>query len=67
MAPYTYNHQRPAWSQSAHERGDAPVPMEPAAQMNAFVAQQREQAARAVMHPDHSDPDWRYYFGALTD
>jgi hypothetical protein len=24
----------------------------------------QEQAARSVMHPDHSDPDWRYYLTA---
>jgi hypothetical protein len=24
----------------------------------------REAAARAVMHPDWHDTDWRYYFGA---
>lgn len=22
-------------------------------------------AARAVMHPEHHDPDWRYYHGAM--
>ncbi len=25
---------------------------------------QAVQAARSVMHPDYSDPEWRYYHGA---
>ncbi len=25
-----------------------------------------EEAARAVMHPDYHDPDWRYYHGAMA-
>ena len=24
-----------------------------------------DHAARAVMHPDRHDPDWRYYHGAM--
>lgn len=27
-------------------------------------AQEPGQAARAVMHPEADDPEWRYYFGA---
>lgn len=68
MTPYTYNHQqRSTWTQTAHERANASGPAEPAMQASPFTLQQREQAARSVMHPDHSDPDWRYYFGAMTD
>ncbi len=28
------------------------------------VDMQAEQAARAVMHPESYDPEWRYYHGA---
>jgi hypothetical protein len=31
---------------------------------NAAAHAAREAAARAVMHPDWHDTDWRYYFGA---
>lgn len=67
MTPYTHNHQQSAWSQGTRERVTAPGQAEPAAQVGASVLRQSEQAARAVMHPDHHDPDWRYYFGAIAD
>lgn len=68
MTPYTHNHQqRSGGTQTAHERANASGPAEPNRQGNAFVSQRHEQAARSVMHPDHSDPDWRYYFGAMTN
>jgi hypothetical protein len=39
---------------------DAPQP-QPAAKQRTS-----EQAARAMMHPDHSDPAWRYYHGGWS-
>jgi hypothetical protein len=29
-----------------------------------FGSSALEQASLSVMHPEHPDPDWRYYFGA---
>jgi hypothetical protein len=43
--------------------GDAAMPQDGEAHSAAAHAA-REAAARAVMHPDWHDTDWRYYFGA---
>ncbi len=67
MTPYTHNHQRSTWSQGTAERMNASAQTEPAPQAVSPATRQAEQAARSVMHPDHHDPDWRYYFSAMTD
>ena len=35
-----------------------------AAQVENRETDEAAQAARSVMHPDYSDPEWRYYHGA---
>jgi hypothetical protein len=42
--------KRPAGKQEADAHGDAHA-------MN--------QAARSVMHPEHHEPEWRFYHGAM--
>lgn len=68
MTPYTHNHQQPAWAAEVfprHTPEDAtPADANGVSGMNA--SHPAEQAGRSVMHPDHHDPDWRYYFGAMA-
>lgn len=44
------------------EPGPRPAPVSTAEQPAPPPA---DHAARAVMHPDRHDPDWRYYHGAM--
>jgi hypothetical protein len=63
-----YNHEGPAFSNGQRTGPDAPAPG-PEGTSGPFgktapVARglrPTSQAERAVMHPDYSDPDWRYY------
>jgi hypothetical protein len=66
MVPYTHNRQQPAWTLGSNPEREAATPEEQAAQDKRAPTHQAEQAALAVMHPDHHDPDWRYYFGAMA-
>ena len=65
-----FNHERTAFP-PAQRRSTAPevFPGAPAEEQPTGgepggVARTTQQAARAVMHPDWQDTDWRYYHGA---
>jgi hypothetical protein len=63
MNPQRYNGQPSKWQTDApwHATGwEQPRP-QPARE---DAADEPVQAARAVMHPESYDPDWRYYHGA---
>lgn len=66
MTLHTHNRQQPAWTAGANTDREAPAPASHSAQPSLSAAHQDEQASLAVMHPDHHDPDWRYYFGAMA-
>ncbi len=65
MNPGAYKHQPPTPAKETPADPDASAKAERTKQTGAS-AQPGEQSARSVMHPDHHDPDWSYYFGAVV-
>lgn len=66
MTQHTHNQQPPRRTSESSTDPEPAAQGERSAQASPSVSHQAEQAARSVMHPDHHDPDWRYYFGAVV-
>jgi len=66
MTPYMHYRQQPVRTSDAGMSWEAPAHNESDTQAGLSASPQVEQSALSVMHPDHHDPDWRYYFGAMA-
>ncbi len=66
MTLSTHTHQQPPRSKDAKADSAARAEAERGKQAGDPARHPAEESARSVMHPDHHDPDWRYYFGAVV-